>query len=143
MKTLALPQPAADLWAAARDVVHRIAPHSEYDHAPRSMSTLRTLRPEPEKGTIRAWVRARRGRGSHGGRHGRTRGCMPAGPPGSSLRSWGDELSQVGQTCRDWSGGVSAIVGESLASADEGIGTGWRGGSAADAAIRSAESGRR
>ena len=33
MKTLALPQPAAELWAAARDVVHRIGPHSRHEPA--------------------------------------------------------------------------------------------------------------
>ena len=33
MESLTLPQPAADLWAAARDVLHRIEPHSPYEAA--------------------------------------------------------------------------------------------------------------
>ena len=54
-----------------------------------------------------------------------------------------DELNRIGQVCRDWPGGLPPVVGESLASAAEGVGVAYRGVAAADAAIRSAEFGRR
>lgn len=66
--------------------------------------------------------------------------CRPALERLAELR---DTLNQIGQTCRDWPGGLPAVVGESLAAAAEGVGTAYRGVSAADAAIRSAEFGRR
>ena len=66
--------------------------------------------------------------------------CRPALDALADLR---DKLNEIGQVCRDWPGGLPPVVGESLASAAEGVGTAYRGVSAADAAIKSAEFGRR
>lgn len=66
--------------------------------------------------------------------------CRPALDSLAALR---DELNRIGGVVRDWPGGLPPVVAESLAAAAEGIGTAYRGVSAADAAIKSAEFGRR
>lgn len=66
--------------------------------------------------------------------------CRPALDALADLR---DRLNQIGQTCRDWPGGLPPVVEESLKQAAEGVGTAYRATAAADAAIRSAEFGRR
>ena len=66
--------------------------------------------------------------------------CRPALDALADLR---DKLNEIGQVCESWPGGLPPVVRDSLASAAEGVGTAYRGVAAADAAIRSAEFGRR
>lgn len=65
--------------------------------------------------------------------------CAPALLALANLR---DELNQIGSTVKSWPGGLPPVVAESLRSAADGVGVAFRGVSAADAAIKSAEFGR-
>ena len=66
--------------------------------------------------------------------------CRPAMAALEDLRG---VLDRIGADVRDWPGGLPAVVAESLRAAAAAVGDAYRGVSAADAAIRSAEFGRR